>query len=117
MTMDDDREVIEVDFKPRDADLDIGLRIKSRHFDRCRHERTVIDEELRTVECKDCGASLDPVEVLIGWAREWGRYADSVKSLRAEVARRSKELDDLTRKRNNIKAQLRRAERKQGGAP
>lgn len=42
--------------------------IKRQNFiDGCRHRNhtAVVDKELRIVECENCGAILDPIEVLI----------------------------------------------------
>lgn len=36
-------------------------------YDDCKHRRTIIDSKLLEIECKDCGAKLNPVQWLIDW--------------------------------------------------
>lgn len=102
-------EIIDVDFKPKDADLDTGLVVK-RRYEGCSHEHGQrIDEALRTVQCKKCDAPLDAVEVLLYWARHWERLASSTRHLREETGRRHKEIEALRRERSNVKAAHKRA--------
>jgi hypothetical protein len=60
-------EIIEIG----DLERTERLGLKDQPWDACKHRRTWIDERLRVVDCKDCGARLDPVEVLIDIARAW----------------------------------------------
>ncbi|GAB1254614.1 hypothetical protein Defa_21010 [Desulfovibrio sp. TH_2024_36128] len=50
------------------------------HTKFCRHSRILIDKDNHEVECKDCGKTLDPFEVLLG-------YADSERKHKREIAR------------------------------
>lgn len=43
-------------------------------WDGCEHKATSIDTKLRTVACRECGATLDPIEVLVGLARQWDSW-------------------------------------------
>jgi hypothetical protein len=105
-------EVIAVDFKPRpagEADLEPGMRVVDRWRSACQHQgKITIDEVLRRATCDACGATLDPVEVLLGWARHWNRLADSCRALQAEIDRRTKSLEDLKREEQNCRARIRR---------
>ena len=82
-------EVIEIG----DLERTERLSIKHRDWDACKHRRTLIDERLRTVDCKDCGARLDPVEVLIDIARSW--RSDSLHAKRIADFQR-KQYDEAT---------------------
>lgn len=61
---------------------------KRKDWSACKHPRTTIDQDLRTVGCRDCGEErLDPIEVLIGlaltweeWQREYGRLMKARQS-------------------------------------
>ena len=62
------------------------VTVLPRPWDGCQHRATDIDTTLRTVSCHDCGAMLDPVEVLIGFALDWSRWereAEALAKLRA----------------------------------
>ena len=105
------REVIAVDFRPRpagDPDLEPGLRVIDRWRSTCQHRHCSVDEVLRRVVCSDCAEALDPIEVLIGWARHWERLADSCKALQEEIDRRAAALEALRREERNCRARLRR---------
>ena len=41
---------------------------------KCSHKRTTVYEERALVECRDCGAQLDPIWVLTCLAREETRF-------------------------------------------
>jgi hypothetical protein len=106
------REVIAVDFKPRPAgapDLAPGLRVTDRWRSTCQHGHISVDEDLRIATCSDCGERLDPVWVLLQWARHWSRLADSCRYLGDEIERRTKVLEDLKREERNCRARIRRA--------
>lgn len=64
------------------------LGVKAEPWDGCRHRRTEIDERLRTVECKDCGAHLDPIEVLLDIAKTWRRESLHAKRIAEFEAKR-----------------------------
>ncbi len=38
--------------------------------DVCHHKSTLLNDELRTITCVNCGAALDPISVLVGWLDE-----------------------------------------------
>lgn len=106
------REVIAVDFKPRPPgapDLDPGLRVIDRWHSTCQHPRCTVDEVLRRVVCGACGETLDPVWVLLEWARHWERLTDSCKYLVEERDRLTAVLEDLKREERNCRSRIRRA--------
>lgn len=108
-------ELIEVDFRPRDQDIDPALRIKRHNrYKDCEHWRTLIDENLRTVKCRDCGEQLDPVEVLILWAEHWERYTTAVTWLRDTRDRLHKEIEQLTAARKSLMSAVARDRRAAG---
>mgnify|MGYP001556153055 FL=1 len=41
------------------------LTVKKSSYKDCKHKQTEIDRVLRTVRCKRCGETLDPIEVLL----------------------------------------------------
>jgi hypothetical protein len=104
-------EIIDVDFKPKPVgEIDEPeLRIRRRHELKCQHRRTTVDEVTRSVECRDCGATLDATEILLEWAREWNKRWANATTLLRERDRLKKEIEDLKRQRRNIKAQIARA--------
>ena len=63
----------------------------------CAHRTVVVDEAMRTTECEDCGAFLDPVNVVLMFIRldehvarlahERDRLANDAEQLREEIKR------------------------------
>ena len=60
---------------------------------KCQHKHVTVDERLAEVECQDCGAKLNPMQVLARLAREESRLKHRIESLRKLNA----ELDSKTR--------------------
>lgn len=105
-----DAKVIAVDFRRGEhAHAEVLLTVDRQEITGCGHRHQVIDETLRVIRCKDCDSQLDPIEVMLGWARNWGRYADSVQWLANEKKRLEEELARVKREVANARAQLRRA--------
>jgi hypothetical protein len=81
-------DVIEIATKFTDA---APIEVRRRGWDECGHKHTLIDDQLRTVSCVDCGEErLDPIEVLIHLAADWRqnhREAERLQELRADYAR------------------------------
>lgn len=103
-------EVLHVDFGPKRGDVDgVALRVKQKDYLACQHPNVVIDEEQRTVKCKACEQVLDPVWVVLQWAKNWGRYAGQVKALRGEAQQRTDEIVKLRAEEQRIKARIRTA--------
>ena len=64
------------------------VEVLRERYDSCRHEHTVLNQRLHTVDCRDCGQErLDPFEVLVHLASTWSRWhheAESLRKLRAD---------------------------------
>lgn len=74
----------------------------------CRHAQTEVDEGVRAVTCKSCGAVLDPFDVLLAYARRersW-HYWD------AETRVAQKRVGELKAEERKIKARTKAASRK-----
>lgn len=74
----------------------------------CRHFSTLVDPNMRTVECEKCGAELDPFEVVHQYAlgeraHAWAK--ETIGDLR-------KSIHELKRLERNAKVRLKRLERK-----
>jgi hypothetical protein len=55
---------------------------------KCQHRHMTVDEDLNTVECDDCGEKLNPVAILVRFAREesrWHRNAEALKDLHRKL--------------------------------
>lgn len=56
--------------------------VRRPEYDDCRHAHTIIDGRLRIVSCADCREErLDPIEVLIDLADQWGRWQRQAERL------------------------------------
>ncbi len=53
----------------------------------CRHTRIEVDEDLAQVLCKDCGALLNPVAMLVRFAREETRLEHAREAAKAAQAK------------------------------
>jgi hypothetical protein len=47
----------------------------------CQHPHHVIDATLRRVTCEDCGEILDPIEVILEYAKFWQRQSAALEHL------------------------------------
>lgn len=83
-------------------------RTERRHKD-CYHERKVLFEDSRTLECSQCGTVLDPIDELMRLSRGRQNIAFENDRLRREIAHRRLQLADLKKQIANLKAQARRA--------
>ena len=73
----------------------ITLTEARRRYDHrhCQHKEMIIDEQLSLVECGQCGIYLNPVDVLVRFAREEARLytrAGEVNHLLAELEQRKR---------------------------
>lgn len=78
----------------------------------CSHENARVNKQLRTVECRECGVTLDPVTVLLFMARSWDRYEMSIADLKRRAKYERAKLDDTKRLVRNAQAKLSRIKRK-----
>lgn len=74
---------------------------------KCRH--IVIDPKSRTIECQDCGFTLDPFDYLLHWAEEGEERMEGLKRIITQRRIAQAEHDDLERKIKNMRQQLKRA--------
>lgn len=77
------------------------------------HPHVVVDDHAAKVTCSECGAQLDPLDVLRQFARHERSFAFTLEHLRHEKDGLTKEITELKRQ----KSQLRSAIRKAGGKP
>lgn len=77
---------------------------------KCSHQRSSLNEHDRTVNCRDCGVPLDPIDVLRRLANSREYLVRQGMSLRHEVDSLSKTVEALKRDEKNTKARLRNAE-------
>jgi hypothetical protein len=60
---------------------------------KCKHHPLIVDEELNTVECGDCGEKMNPVAMLLRFAHEesmWKRSLEQMRKLREELKTRQR---------------------------
>jgi hypothetical protein len=80
------------------------VEVKPRDYLACQHKHTMLDEKLRTIGCRDCGEErLDPFEVLVSLARQWGRWkheAEGLRKLNAEYQENERAKWDRSRDRH-----------------
>jgi len=74
----------------------------------CLHRATEVCGEERIVTCKTCGATLDPIEVLVMMAGYRERLMFENKHARDQRDRVRAELEELKRDVRNTKARIRR---------
>ena len=74
----------------------------------CPHYRVEVDEQTRTVNCKDCGCVIDPFNYILGWAMDQNRYTMEVeykktelKNLYTTISELKKEISYIKRKGKN----------------
>lgn len=94
------------------------LRIRPAKF--CQHKHLVVCEKSRTLECDVCGATIDPFDFMLRWAKEDRFLEYRLKEMQEDLIRTAKKIQNLKRIEKNIGARLRRRgyapspERKEG---
>lgn len=107
--------VLHVDFvHAKDPSPDDPLLIKNvRHdYRACKHYRILVDSRHRVVTCEDCEKEVDPYYWLNMVGDIWNNNYWASEAWRSERKRLVEEVEDLKRKRRNLKAQIRRLEKK-----
>jgi ribosomal protein S27E len=59
----------------------------------CPHDKTLIDTALAELECRDCGAKLNPIEFLANLVGKWSRFQrlyEDYKAMKEYVESRSR---------------------------
>jgi len=74
---------MQIDITEKKANLIIlkDARVKFRP-NKCSHNTIIVDEELNTVECEDCKEKLNPIQILVRFAREETRWNNSLEEMR-----------------------------------
>lgn len=80
---------------------------KRGHF----HTHYEIDDD-KVLTCRDCGKEVSATDVLWAMANRWGNMEYEMRRLRLTLADLRDEVDDLKRQRRNLRAQIKRAEKK-----
>ena len=89
-----------------EAEQGLGYRPKEIY---CRCISIEVSEYDRTVECQNCGATIDPFDWCLNQCRDW-EYLDKRKQRKeAELIKSIDKLSDIKRQIANAKAQLKRA--------
>jgi hypothetical protein len=106
---DEDDNVISVDFGDKKPKPSLEI-VKRAGF--CNHGSLLLHGNTRTVECKRCGAFIDPFDALMSEAHRHTNHWYHGERLEREVAARAEELEKVKRQLKNAKAALARAKRR-----
>jgi transcription elongation factor Elf1 len=66
----------------------VSLKPREWSKPRCHHERAIVDEDARTLECSKCAAPLDPIGFLVSWSKtkiSRRNQTDRLEKLRADL--------------------------------
>ncbi len=67
--------------------------VRSRYrYDKCQHLRVQVDADLAEVECKDCGAKMNPIAVLVRYATEESRLSLRISAMKEEREKLNKRI-------------------------
>ncbi|MDC5753586.1 hypothetical protein [Vibrio europaeus] len=97
----------------RDARPSVEVKeksIKQKHG--CAHRNLTLLVDRRMVECKDCDLVMDGFEWLLMYHKKEVRLRSDVKHLIKDKARLVDEVQDLERRKRNLKASVRRYQAK-----
>lgn len=89
-----------------------SLRTKpatTKTYGRCRHMAVTVDKHTRSLECRECGATVDAFDYVNEWASAEDKELIAVKGLRDEANKLREEIIGLKRERANAKSALDRA--------
>lgn len=109
------------DEKPSAAIIDLekhrlkakrGPTVTRKHTLGCRHKHSVVDMRARTVECDDCGADLDPVQVLWNLSTDYSSFVAELSNAKRSLADARERLEETLRQERNARARLKRLEKK-----
>lgn len=76
------------------------------------HKEIIVDEISRTVRCEKCGFAVDPFDYLLSWASAADHRMKGLKAAGIKTRIQIAEFEDLKRKCDNMRVQLKR-----GGQP
>lgn len=75
----------------------------------CRHERVVIDEHRRMLNCRLCGQVIDPFDWVMSIAKKETRLDWELRKLRTEITSHREGLENLKREEANCKSRIKTA--------
>lgn len=87
----------------------ISMKRRRKRIAHCRCLGVWVDEQTRFLECKNCGASVDPFDYVLLWAKKEESLTFELSSLKKEVHTLQKTKELLKSEVVNLKAQKRRA--------
>ncbi len=77
----------------------------------CQHNSIIFDEKMRSLECKDCNAVIEPFDFIKHIAYKEHRYFITLRDIQSQIKVLRNERNDLYRQVTNLKSQIRRAVR------
>lgn len=92
-----------------ESQFEITRKERAKEYQCTRHKRVVIDSEMRTVTCRDCGYIVDPFAYIEQWAKEGESRMEELKSVEIRCRVLRAEEYDLNRKVKNLRQRLKRA--------
>ena len=108
-------EVLSLDEPRRRKESESGagpatLRRKEGFCD-CMNQPVLVDERRRMLECRTCGAAIDPYEFMRHWAGMGWMYADRLHYGKAEYETLLSKIAEAEKVLANLKGRIRRAEK------
>lgn len=92
------------------------LEPPQRYGEECKHLRARLDADERSVECRQCGATIDAFDYLLEISREWERCASWVRHAKWQKRQLDAEVETLKAERKRLRADCAK-ERKRRGLP
>lgn len=75
----------------------------------CRCSQVFVIEKTRMLECQKCGKVIEPFDFLYEQAKKQQNKVFSIEHARHELKQLTKEVEELKRKKRNLKASINRA--------
>lgn len=106
-------KLITVQFRLEPGQERPKARTKQKDYTGCQHMYVLVDEELRTLECEDCGVPVDPISHMVKQAYEEVQFCYTLDVLRQEASRLRESIDVLKKEERNAKARVRRVRQRE----
>ena len=100
--------IIKIDFKV----TSLPLEIKEKKNFLCRHLLVLLNQDSRSLKCRDCGAAVEPFDYLYEAATGDRNLLSTRDALEYEIKNLREKLEELKRLERNIKSRIRTARRK-----
>lgn len=78
----------------------------------CQHTHVLVDEQTRSLICKKCNTTINVFDFIMQLATRRERFFQSLEYFREEKEKLTKEVEELERKERNVKARIKRAQKK-----